>query len=242
MKVGVKVFEASRELEMIIEKGRPDFIEVMAIEGKDYSKFREYGLPVTVHCEHSRFGVNFSDPLLDDRNRKAVDFAMSVAEMLDSGFIVLHPGYIDTHACNPQTTTSLLRSVYDARMVIENMPYYVFQGRDMMNTGVSPEEMMDMLRATKMGFCLDVGHAAAAAFGFGRDYVDFIRQFMKMKPDYFHFSDSIIKSHTEKHMHLGEGDLDLVKLKNMLPRDAWVVIETPVDVAGRLKDIKFMRS
>ena len=43
-------------------------------------------------------------------------------------------------------------------------------------------------------------------------------------------------------MHLGEGELDMLGFRKMLPRGAWVTLETPIDIEGKLKDIGFMRA
>ena len=40
MKIGVKTFDYIREFEYF--KDKADFIEIMAVEGRDYSKFKDF--------------------------------------------------------------------------------------------------------------------------------------------------------------------------------------------------------
>lgn len=241
MKVGVKIWRV-KNLDGLVREGKLDFIETMAIVGEDYSQLKDYGIPVTIHAEHLFFGVNPADPLLLERNIKSVNFAIKTADMFDAETIVIHPGCMQNHNCNLETSINFLKSVYDPRMIVENMPCYVSEKAKILNIGKGLEEIKQILSATKMGFCLDLGHAAVAASGSGLDYMELVKQFMNLKPNYFHMFDSILKSKAGDHMHLGEGELDILGFKKLLPKDAWVVLETPIDAEGRVRDIEFMRS
>jgi sugar phosphate isomerase/epimerase len=241
VKIGVKIWRVTPDLKELIERGRPDFIETMAIVGEDYSPLKGYGLPVTIHAEHIHFGVNQADPLLIGKNTKSLDFALKTADMLGSDVIVLHPGALMNHGCSMQAAIDFIKGAYDPRIIVENMPNYTSGGGKILNVGSGIKEMKQILSATKAGFCLDIDHAAVAATDSGLEYMKVIREFMALNPDYFHVSDTTLKSKQGDHLHLGEGELDMLGMKKLLPKGARVALETPVDVDGRIRDIKFLR-
>jgi len=242
MKIGVKIWRVENDLNELIERAKPDFIETMAIVGEDYSPLKETGLPVTIHAEHISFGVNQADPLLLARNTKSLEFAIRTADMLDSDVIVLHPGCLVNHNCSLQAAIDFISGFDDQRILVENMPAYTAKDGKIFNIGISTEEIVDILDKTKKGFCLDLAHAAVAAVGSGRDYLKSIESFIGLRPAYYHMSDSTLKSKCGDHVHLGDGELDVLGIKKMLPDDARVALETPVDIEVRIKDVEFMRN
>ncbi|RLI98688.1 MAG: hypothetical protein DRO99_00010 [Candidatus Aenigmatarchaeota archaeon] len=241
MMIGVKIWKPGHDLDEIAERGRPDFIETMALRGEDYSGLKEYGLPVTIHCEHSMLGPNPADPGLRKVTRESVDFAMKTADMLDSDVIVIHPGNIQGKSCSLEHSLEFLRGLEDRRLHLENMPYICSRKHRYKNLGRSVEEMRNLLKETGMKFCLDFGHATASAFGYGVPHMEMIREMMSLKPCYFHLSDTRTDVELDDHAHIGDGRLDLGAIKAMLPKDAMVTLETPVDVEGRTRDIRIMR-
>jgi len=240
MKIGLKVWTPEQAVEMI-EKCRPDFIETMAIESETYNKLKNYDIPFTIHMEHMKFGVNLADPNKKDRNKLAMGFAIDTADMLDAKTIVVHLGFLDNKNCNLDVAMEFLNGFDDKRIVFENMPYYPLVGVKKTELCSNLTDIRKAIENTNKGFCLDFGHAAAGAYGLGIDYMKMVRDLMKLKPRYFHFHDSLIKVTTDKHLHLGGGELDIQAFKSMLPKDAWVALETPMDIKGRINDIKFMK-
>ena len=230
-----------KNLGELIERANPDFIETLVMDKEDYSHMKDYGLPITIHCMHNRFGVNMANPMKLKQNMKAIDLAIKTADMLNSNVIVIHPGYYENHSCNVETSIELLKGYSDKRIVIENMPFFIKKDSEIFNFGKSIDEMKPILDQTKKGFCLDFGHAPAAAYGLKKEYMNFVKDLIKLRPDYFHMSDSLVKVAVDEHIHLGEGELDLIGFKKLLPRNAQVALETPMDVDGRVKDIAFMR-
>ena len=97
----------------------------------------------------------------------------------------------------------------------------------MRNIGATPDEIMKILSKTKMGFCLDIAHAWESVCDLNMNPMQTVSNFIELKPDYFHISDSRIKP-LKQHLHLGEGELDVPAIKRLLPGDAWVMLETPM--------------
>ena len=61
--------------------------------------------------------------------------------------------------------------------------------------------------------------------------------FLKLKPDMFHLTDNTdISSEFDSHPHLGTGELDLNKIKKILPVDATITLETIKDTKDKLDD------
>jgi sugar phosphate isomerase/epimerase len=241
LKVGVKAWRVEKWLGELIERGKPDFIETIAIVGEDYVGLKDFGLPITIHTEHLSFGINPADPMLLEKNIKSIEFAIKTADMLDASVIVAHPGFLVNHNCNMQNAIDFLKANYDPRIIVENMPNFTAKEGDVFNVGRGLDEMKIIMDKTKMGLCLDLSHAAVAAVDSGLDYKQVIRDFLQFKPGYFHISDSTLKSKQGDHLHLGEGETDILWFKRILPKNAWVVLETPLDIEGKLKDIEFMR-
>lgn len=241
MQVGVKIWRVEKNLDELIEKAKPDFIETMAITTEDYRLLKNCGLPITIHAEHTHFGVNQADSQLAEKNRKSLEYAIKTADMLGSDIIVLHPGIIMNKNCSMQSTIDFIIGFSDPRIRVENMPIYKSAEGKYINVGKSIEEMTRILNETKMGFCLDIDHAAVAAINSGLDYMQALKRFMALKPDYFHISDTTLESKQGDHLHIGEGELDIEVIKKLLPSDARVALETPVDIEGRAKDVELMR-
>ena len=93
----------------------------------------------------------------------------------------------------------------------------------------------------RCGFCLDLGHATAAAAGLGLDYIEHIKGFLALKPNYFHLQDTATNLTTDQHLHFGQGSMDLPLLFKLLPKGAMLCLETANDIEGSLRDIEFLK-
>ena len=70
MKIGTKFFD-SESLLKPLEK-QADFIEVMAIEGKDYRFLNHIKKPIIIHAQHGGFGVNNADKTKYEKNLSSI--------------------------------------------------------------------------------------------------------------------------------------------------------------------------
>lgn len=222
--------------------GMIDFVEIMAIRGEDISFLEGFSKPITVHCMHSYPGFFFNpgNPSKKKENRNLLDFALKSADTLGSDIIVVHPGFLEKGS-SPEAAGEFLKSFKDSRIRIETMP---FETEGMAHLGRDPEGMGKILRISGKGLCLDLSHAFESSLAHGRDGMEFIREFLGMGPDYFHISDTDVDRAgrpVEFHKHLGEGMLDMMAMRDALPEGARVCLETPMDLDGRVRDIKFLR-
>jgi len=243
MKIGVKAFPDNREyLKQLASKTELDFVEIMAVQGEDFSFLKKLGLPVVVHCEHFEFGVNLADAKRNDKNRAAIHFAMDTADAFDSRFIVLHPGVKEKSACSLDNTINTVKGLDDKRIIMENMPFRYGPNGTFRHVGSSFEEMKSLMSATGKGMCLDLGHVNTVAFNKGVDAIGLVKKFMELRPAYFHMSDN--KGPTDIHTSLGEGSMDIDALKKAIAKQAknpMVAIETVINLEKQINDISMMR-
>lgn len=243
MKVGLKFFPDTLEksfpdIDRIREAA--DFLEIMAVEGYDFSRFEGLGIPVNVHAEHSEFGVNLANPKKRDANLRALRFAQGVADMFKSKIIVVHSGLMENIYCYAGQVVKVLNQLGDKRVVLENQIPKKREGKKYLCS--TPQEVAELMERTGLSFCLDFSHAQMAAAHAGINYMEMFRKFMELEPKYFHLCDGIVGRKEDMHLHLGEGNFPLDEIKKLLPRGARVCLEVPPDLEGKLKDVGVWRS
>lgn len=95
--------------------------------------------------------------------------------------------------------------------------------------GYSPKSINQIMDATKVGFCLDFGHAYKAAYSLEKDYKIFIKKFLKLGPKLFHIHDGLAEEEYDRHMSIGDGNYDMGFIYNCVDRynDKYATFETP---------------
>ena len=61
---------------------------------------------------------------------------------------------------------------------------------------------------------------------------------MKLGPKVYHLSDGSMNSHTDSHLHYGDGDFELSKIIKLIPSNVYVSVETDKDPKLHLKDFE----
>jgi endonuclease IV len=244
LKIGVKFYpESLRKAEIELVADRADFIEMMAVKGEDLRWLKDFSVPFAVHCMHSEWGMNPANGNKSSFNREALDFAIKTADMLGSGVIVVHPGYNENADCSLENAARFFGSVEDGRVLVENMPPKTKEIGGLEELCKTPEEMRALMERSGKGMCLDFGHAAASARFYGKDYLEFIRKFMALRPAYFHLSDTLVERGQDMHLHLGKGNMDLKAIKAMIPDGSMVCLETGWGAKAEklIEDLEMMR-
>lgn len=239
MKTGIKMYYPDEAyMKKILE--HVDFFEVMAIETEDYDFLRKFDIPFVIHTEHWKFGVNIAYSELAERNRKALEFAIKLADITNARTIILHPGFTKNGHGSEKAAVDFLKGFDDSRIVLENM-IPEFEGMKFL--GLTPQDMKRLMEASGFGLNLDVGHSSAVACYLKKDHVGFTEEFFRLQPRHFHFADGKSESPVDFHLHIGEGNLNMKAFRQMLPKNAWVTLETYInDFQKQLNDIRFMRS
>jgi len=230
MKIGVKSYDYSRELEYFRDK--VDFFEIMAIEGRDYSGFKDFKMPFIIHSQHAVFGINNADKNLHQKNLSSFNYAKKVADMLKAKKIVVHPGDIKNETCSKKNSVDFIKSLKDKRVVIENMP----RENSLCNI---PEQLKEFVSKTECGICFDVNHAILIAQNLKKDYKDFITEFIKLKPNHFHLGGH--KFIGIDHLCFADSELDLKEILSLLPKDAEITLETSKDIEKTKEDLRIIR-
>lgn len=158
MKIGVKTFDSENFLKHFENKA--DFFEIMAVQKNDYSFLKKFSLPIVIHAEHERFGINSSDISKKEENLKSLNFAIKVANLANSKKIIAHPGSVEKGNPNSSIKNSIdfYREIDDERILIENvsdegtLPNFIRLCR-------TAKEAKKFIKETRKGFCFDVNHA-----------------------------------------------------------------------------------
>jgi hypothetical protein len=248
MKFGVKTFFDAGFADYF--KDKADFLEVMAIPGKDYSFLEGYPLPIVIHALHFGFGVNFADPDLVEKNREAVDFAVELADKVGAEKIIVHPGRLVNESCSVEEAVEFFKGL-DSRIIIENQTV-----REDKGICARPDEMRSFVEKVGREICFDVNHAMEVACedalvdsdkklpgaGSGVDYFSYIEEFVGMGPAHCHLGGGIAGDRHREHLSFEGSDFSIERVLGMLPGDAWVTIETTTDIGKVEKDLEFLRS
>ncbi len=239
MKVGVKLW--SRDNEDLERYSFADFIEVMAVPQTSLEHFKSYNYEYTIHAPHSQLGVNIADSKREKKNTELIKWAVKAADELNAKIIVVHAGYTTNrlNIKNPlENMKKILARIYDERVHIENI-FAVEEEK--VGKGATPEQIRQII-APKLGFCLDFGHALISAEELGKNHKGFVKEFLKLKPNYFHLAGTNAKA-GEDHLSLFKGSFDLKWIKEIIKKhDKPVCLETPMDIEQRRKEVKLMKS
>jgi endonuclease IV len=239
MKIGVKTFGSPEFLRPF--KDIVDFFEIMAVEKNNYDFLKEFSLPIVIHSQHRRFGVNVADKSIVEKNLSSIDFARKLADTTNAKKIILHPGELDSESCSIEQAIDFIKNTDDKRLIIENVPL-----DSVYRFGTKPEEIKEILKKTKKGFCFDINHALWTAIALKQDYQDIIKEFVKLKPLHYHLGGQITKDQSipeekREHLSLREADFDIKEVLKLLPKNAEITLETTTDTNKTLDDVKIMK-
>jgi hypothetical protein len=109
MKIGIKTYENYQFLKHF--ESKCDFIETMAIETKDYSYLEEFKIPIVIHAQHHKFGINDADKTKHEKNTSSIKFALDLANQNKSKKIIVHPGELMDNNCSLQESLSFIKSL-----------------------------------------------------------------------------------------------------------------------------------
>ncbi|MBI3034161.1 hypothetical protein HYY72_03295 [Candidatus Woesearchaeota archaeon] len=237
MEVGIKFYSHNRVTEKAIDFA--DFVEILPVPGNPEGVFPGFRKKYRIHCAHYSFGFNPSNPKARKLNEAIVKEAVKVADELKADRIVVHAGFNSNvlGIREPlKNSLSFLTEFFDRRMCIENL---LLVDEDMSDVGYSPGEIAQF---TDNGFkfCLDFGHAVATASQLKMDYKDYIGEFVKLKPHYFHLSGTL--KGEDKHLSIFEADTDIGFFRGIIRKSGMpVCLETPLDSAVRKKEVEFLK-
>ncbi|MFH1238175.1 MAG: TIM barrel protein [archaeon] len=232
MKFGVKIFCDAKFADYF--KDKADFLEVMAIEGKDYSFLKNYPLPIIIHAMHQGFGTNPADKTLFEKNLTSINFAISLADRFNAKRIILHLGILNSENCSIEQSVSFFQDL-DKRIIFENIP---------LKPSLCSEfsEVEDFISKTGRNFCLDINHAIQTAGDLKIDFMQSIKGFLELKPVMYHIGGQKFEKGDIGHRSFDDSDIPLKEIFDLLPNDAEITLEVTREIIKTEKDLEFVRS
>ncbi|MDD3246144.1 MAG: TIM barrel protein [Methanosarcina sp.] len=225
MNFGLKLWSTNQDTlpqaEQLIKDDVFQYIELTPIPGTEIDTFLSYDLPYTIHITTERHGVNIADREKRDYNIKTIQNCIEWADQLNARYIILHPGF-----GSMASSREFLECIDDKRTLIENMPKVGLFDEAMV--GYSPEQISELM-GSKFGFCFDMNHAIKAAVSLNGDYKEYIKDFLKLNPSYFHISDGNLANEKDEHLSIGEGNYDFEFLMQYVSSifSKYITLETP---------------
>ena len=233
MNLGAKTYDDPLFIKSV-EKSA-DFLEIMAIEGKDYTFLKEFSKPIVIHAQHEVFGLNTADPSKRAKNLSSISYAIKMADMFKSKKVVLHPGRVDEENCSEEEAISFIKSINDERILLENICF------PKSSLCLTPENMAKVLKETGKGFCLDINHAIVAALSLNKDPYEFLEEFSKLNPQLYHLGGQDINENDKTHLSFKNSNLDLNKIFKIIPKNAEITLEVTTNANLTNYDLNFIR-
>lgn len=221
----------------LIRRSVFQYIELFAVPGTcggvaAWQRLRkDTGAKFVIHAAHFMTGLNLADPAARTKNRELAGEAFSFADALGAGKVIFHPGVNG----RDEEAAEQLAALKDPRRLVENKPYAGLKPGLVCN-GHSPEGIKLIMEASGAGFCLDIGHALAAAASLQKGENGWLDDFLALKPKMYHVADGQRGSVMDGHLHLGEGDYDFRAILPKLPAGAMITLETNKKFKDRLDD------
>ncbi len=236
-KLGLKVWSNNkgyhRDAVKIAEEGICDFVEIYVIPDTfaEYSElWQGLNVPVVIHAPHYSHGMNLGEKTKYDLNMKLMEESIKFADKLKSETIIIHPGMEG----KKEECVRQIISAFDKRVILENKPYYGKNG--LKCNGAEIEELKYIVENSKIGFCLDFGHAICAANALTIDIWQYLKETIMLRPKMYHLTDGIIDGITDVHMNYGTGTFPLEKLLQLVPDSSFVTNEAAKKYGNSLQD------
>ena len=131
-------------------------------------------------------------------------------DKLNGKYIIFHPGVEGTI----EESIRQINLLNDKRLLVENKPYV-----SMVNDycrGSSYEEINKILSFCDVGFCLDISHAFNTAYHIKQDESKYVKGMLSLSPKVIHICDGRLSAIHDKHLHIGEGEYDFIKIKKVI--------------------------
>ncbi|MBN1802238.1 MAG: sugar phosphate isomerase/epimerase [Candidatus Lokiarchaeota archaeon] len=233
IKLGIKLSLNRLDLlhEIYQNDGTIDFIEILLppdFKAEDLSNFENLSLPYNFHLPHFTKRIDFGNEKQAKHNQefiKRVDANLEVFNSLNPTSYIVYPESGDL-----QLSIFNLKKLNIQPLALENMPYKSLAGGTCL--AHDPDSILSFFQyMPKLQFCLDLNHAVKTSVSFSQDYLELIRNFIKIRrPIHFHISDGNFTSELDEHLPLGKGEYDLRAIKNILfelGSDVSLTFETP---------------
>jgi deoxyribonuclease IV len=242
-KIGLKLWSTNEqyvhEAIRLYEHGFCDYIELFAVP-KSFEHYvglwaavkKKTNIMMIIHAAHLREGVNLAQSPCFENNMVLAREALAFADELGALSVIFHPGTNGQW----QETCRQISHIHDARIAIENKPYFV--SPELICNGATYEEVKSIIDATRASFCCDIGHAVCAANALHQDPREYVKRFLSLQPRMFHLADGDWCGVYDQHDHLGHGSFKLNELLRLLPENSMITLEPAHDSDHSLVDFE----
>lgn len=217
-----------------------DFIELFVVPGSVniLDKWSAVNIPFVLHAPHSYSGLNFSVKDQENINFSLIDEVNFYYKKLKPRYVIFHPGISGPIAESVRQILLAQRQYPDLMSIalIENKPMIGMHGERCV--GYSLAELAFIIEQTKLGFCLDFGHAVCAAASQKKDWQSYIKELLSLKPNMFHLSDGHVASPQDEHLNIGYGDFDIDWMLSRVSSSEMVSLETQKKTLSNLDDFQ----
>lgn len=236
--IGLKLWSTNTqffsEIIELYEKRYFSYIELFAVPESKHTIqtcWKKVSIPFVIHASHSMTGLNFSKKEMLAQNMQQAEEAKYFANELNADNIIFHPGI------NGELEESIrqINMVKDSRFLIENKPAIGLNGERCI--GSTYHEIQTIIQECGCGFCLDFGHAIAAANAHKKEPLSYIKEFMTPNPVMFHLTDGDYTSEKDHHYHYGQGTFPLDKIFALIPNFSMVTNEAKRESSTSLEEI-----
>ena len=244
MKIGVKTFDVGNFLKTL-EKNI-DFFELMAVQEKNYSFVKNLSIPIIIHAEHSNFDINPADSSKKELNKKSIQFAIQMANLVNAKKIIVHPGDIEkgNKNCSIKNAINFFKEINDDRILIENLP--TSKNPKIKALCQTPHQIKKFMKKTNTKFCFDINHAIESMKKFDGKNYNFIKRYLKLNPAHYHIGGHKFKE-KKTHFSFLDSDLDLKRVLKFYPENAEislevnVILKTETDAINVGKEVKIIK-
>ena len=245
--IGLKLWSRNHELlaqaRELYEQKVFQYIELYAVPGTfegTIKKWRTVRIPFAIHCPHSAHGFNLAKKEARESNRIIFNEVKRFADELKAQTIVVHGG----NNGPAEEACSQLLAIQDQRIFLENKPKIGM--KDELCVGFTAQEIRWLRDSAGLsGIVLDFGHVIYAAKALQKDPFEHIKEFLELKPTYFHLGDGDQSSKKDVHFNFGKGNFDIARLVSFIPKGTSVTIETPMgqgnDLRPFVEDVLYLR-
>lgn len=241
MKLGLKLWSINtdyylEEAKKLYKEGWFDYIELYVVPNTTdcISKWKETGIPFTLHAPHFAHGTNLAKKEYEEINLKLFKEVKQFSKELNTKYTVVHSG-IDGSI---KETVRQLKLIKLDNMLIENKPYKALPNK--MNgkfcRGAKIEEIKYVMQEIGCGFCLDIGHAICTSNTLKLNPYEYLKEFNFLNPTCYHISDNEINTEYDAHMHFGKGNFNFKKIFDIIDTSKNIAIETKKDSNKNLND------
>ncbi len=191
-------------------------------------------IPFRLHAPHFMHEINLADPHKFEYNKAIFSEVEEFRKALGAEYTVIHAGMNNTI----EETIRQINHINPINALIENKPFYAPLNEGFLCRGASFEEIEKIIKETKLGFCLDIGHAICTANSLNIEPYSYVEKFQNLKPKAYHLSGNFIDSDKDRHLHLYEGNYDYARLFSIIDTSMDIAIETNKDSKENLNDFK----